>query len=52
MGLDIKTYWLTDRQSQCDFDFPLKAKPVTENIGGLNLAEVKHTTVQVTRLPL
>jgi hypothetical protein len=21
MGLDIKTYWLTDRQSQCDFDF-------------------------------
>jgi hypothetical protein len=29
-----------------------KAKPVTENIGGLNLAAVKHTTVQVTRLPL
>jgi hypothetical protein len=21
MGLDIKTYWLTDRQSQCDCDF-------------------------------
>jgi hypothetical protein len=21
MGLDSKTYWLTDRQSQCDFDF-------------------------------
>jgi hypothetical protein len=21
MGLDIKTYWLTKRQSQCDFDF-------------------------------
>jgi hypothetical protein len=21
MGLDIKTDWLTDRQSQCDFDF-------------------------------
>jgi hypothetical protein len=20
MGLDVKTYWLTDRQSQCDFD--------------------------------
>jgi hypothetical protein len=20
MLLDIKTYWLTDRQSQCDFD--------------------------------
>jgi hypothetical protein len=21
MELDTKTYWLTDRQSQCDFDF-------------------------------
>jgi hypothetical protein len=21
MGFDTKTYWLTDRQSQCDFDF-------------------------------
>jgi hypothetical protein len=21
MGLDTKTYWLTERQSQCDFDF-------------------------------
>jgi hypothetical protein len=21
MGLDTKTYWLTGRQSQCDFDF-------------------------------
>jgi hypothetical protein len=21
MGLDTTTYWLTDRQSQCDFDF-------------------------------
>jgi hypothetical protein len=20
MGLDTETYWLTDRQSQCDFD--------------------------------
>jgi hypothetical protein len=20
MGLDTKTYWMTDRQSQCDFD--------------------------------
>jgi hypothetical protein len=24
MGLDTKTYWLTDRQSQCDFDFDYK----------------------------
>jgi hypothetical protein len=23
-GLDTKTYWLTDRQSQCDFDFDLR----------------------------
>jgi hypothetical protein len=21
MGLDTKTYWLADSQSQCDFDF-------------------------------
>jgi hypothetical protein len=24
MGLDTKTYWLTDRQSQCDFDFDVR----------------------------
>jgi hypothetical protein len=29
-----------------------KAKPDTGNIRGLNLAAVKHTTVQVTTLPL
>jgi hypothetical protein len=29
-----------------------KAKPVTENIGALNFAVVKLTTVQVTKLPL
>jgi hypothetical protein len=29
-----------------------KPMPVTENIRGLNLAAVKHTTVQVTRLSL
>jgi hypothetical protein len=29
-----------------------KAKPDTENIRGLNLAVVKLTTVQVTKLPL
>jgi hypothetical protein len=28
-----------------------KAKPDTGNIRDLNLAAVKHTTVQVTRLP-
>jgi hypothetical protein len=29
-----------------------KAKPDIENISGLNLAVVKLTTVQVTKLPL
>jgi hypothetical protein len=29
-----------------------KGKSDTENIRGLNLAVVKHTTIQVTRLPL
>jgi hypothetical protein len=29
-----------------------KVKPDTGNIRGLNLAAVKYTTVQVTRLPL
>jgi hypothetical protein len=29
-----------------------KANPDIENIRGLNLAAVKHTTIQVTRLPL
>jgi hypothetical protein len=29
-----------------------KAKPDKENTGGLNLAVVKLTTVQVTKLPL
>jgi hypothetical protein len=24
MGLDTKTYWLTERRSQCDFDFDNK----------------------------
>jgi hypothetical protein len=26
MGLDTKTYWLTDRQSQCNFDFDFDTK--------------------------
>jgi hypothetical protein len=26
MGLDTKTYWLTDRQSQCNFDFEMKIR--------------------------
>jgi hypothetical protein len=26
MGVDTKVYWLTDRQSQCDFDFDFEAE--------------------------
>jgi hypothetical protein len=33
MGLDTKTYWLTDRQSQCDFDFDLSLEVVVEDDG-------------------
>jgi hypothetical protein len=36
MGLDTKTYWLTDRQSQCNFDFDftrvVKSEPLSANI--------------------
>jgi hypothetical protein len=34
MGLDTKTYWLTDRQSQCDFDFDFDRKGSAEKIAG------------------
>jgi hypothetical protein len=30
MGLDTKTYWLTDRQSQRDFDFGLTKSELRE----------------------
>jgi hypothetical protein len=33
MGLDTKTYFLTDRQSQCDFDFEFDK--AVENSGNL-----------------
>jgi hypothetical protein len=34
MGLDTKTYWLTDRRSQCDFENPsaYKSKHLNANI--------------------
>jgi hypothetical protein len=32
MGLDTKTYWLTDHQSQCDFDSELKAESAEEAV--------------------
>jgi hypothetical protein len=31
MGLDTRTYWLTDRQSQCDFDFDYTVKILAAN---------------------
>jgi hypothetical protein len=31
MGLDTKTYWLTDRQSQCEFDFDFNLISNIEN---------------------
>jgi hypothetical protein len=34
MGIDTKTYWLTDRQSQCDFNFDFE-ESVGELGGGL-----------------
>jgi hypothetical protein len=41
MGLDIKTYWLTDRQLQCDFDF--NSRPVLSS----EMAPPKNKTVTV-----
>jgi hypothetical protein len=36
MWLDTKTYWVTDRQSQCDFDFDnesvVKESPAGQNV--------------------
>jgi hypothetical protein len=34
MGLDTKTHWLTDRQSQCDFDFDLTVSQNVEWVVG------------------
>jgi hypothetical protein len=41
MGLDTKTYWLTDRQSQCDFDFDFgKSRHSTRVEAGSNTSTV------------
>jgi hypothetical protein len=34
MGLDTKTYWLTDRQLQCDFDFAFDFELASKPCGG------------------
>jgi hypothetical protein len=56
MRLDTKTYWVTDRQSQCDFDFAwstyavegLRVKQsVEENSEGSWIVEVLIDIVDV-----
>jgi hypothetical protein len=42
MGLETKTYWLTDRQSQCDFDFDL----ISERIGTRSTDEYKKSAYE------
>jgi hypothetical protein len=45
MVLDIKTYWLTDRQSQCDFDFDFAMDIRLENgIGSSEAVEVQNSS--------
>jgi hypothetical protein len=47
MGLDTKTYWLTDRQSQCDFDFDEGSDRVTDfNWGQLRKIVATETREQ------
>jgi hypothetical protein len=43
MGLDTKTYWLTDRQSQCDFDFDF------DRIRGIKKGSLESETVKYGR---
>jgi hypothetical protein len=43
MGLDTKTYWLTDRQSQCDFDFDF----TDSSVGGVVWSEVKSVQSKI-----
>jgi hypothetical protein len=43
MGLDTKTYWLTDRQSQHDFDFDFVS---SEPIGTGSREEYKKSACE------
>jgi hypothetical protein len=43
MGLDTKTYCLTDRQSQCDFDFGLTAESSWQEPDGESSREETDT---------
>jgi hypothetical protein len=38
MGLDTNTYWLTDRPSQCDFDFDLNSSVCNEQFSREDMA--------------
>jgi hypothetical protein len=40
MGLDTKTYWLTDRQSQCNFDFDFNRSRQEDGVQGNSVVEV------------
>jgi hypothetical protein len=43
MGLDTKTYWLTDRQSQCNFNIPKSLQNHdNENVGTIGQGEARH----------
>jgi hypothetical protein len=41
MGLDANTYWLTDRQSQCDFDLTVSSA------GGVLWSEVESVQSKI-----
>jgi hypothetical protein len=49
MGLDTKTYWLTDRQSQCDFDLSLVVRQSPASKGVNTEAEEAMALEAVTR---
>jgi hypothetical protein len=46
MGLDTKTYWLTDRQLQCDFDFNNELF-VRQSPAGKNVSTEAEDTVEI-----
>jgi hypothetical protein len=50
MGLDTKTYWLTDRQSQCNFDFDFdlwtSENSSTRQVGRVRIRLPGGSTVQ------
>jgi hypothetical protein len=49
MGLDIKTDWLTDRQSQCDFDFDLPGLLIALMMEAARTSETLVNFYQTTR---